>query len=818
MSSCFHCLEPIPAGLDLRARVRGDLHAVCCIGCRAAAEWIAGLGLDDYYRVREAPAPRAHAVGDYAGWDRPGLARLHVRSRDATHAEVVVLVDGLRCAACAWLIERAIGALDGLHEIGVNTAARRVVLVFDPTVAPLSTLLAALGRLGYAAHPLTAEAIDAARRRETRDALKRLVVAGLGAMQAMMYAVALYAGVFDGIDPAVRDFFRWLGFLVATPVVLYAAQPFFAGAWREARARRLSMDTPVALAIAAIYVASLVETLRGGHEIYFDSVSMFVLFLLAGRFVEMRARHRAGDVVDAFARLQPALAELVAGDATEIVGVHELVPGDVVRVAVGTAVPADGELAGMACRIDESLVSGESTPRRRVAGEAVVAGSIVVEGPAEVVVRRTGADTVLAGIVRLVTRAASERPRLARLADARAARFVARVFALTALTALAWSWIDPSRAFAASLAVLVVSCPCAFALAVPAALTRAVAVLARRGVLVVDADALEALARVDHIVFDKTGTLTEPAIDVAAIEVLRGTRAEAIAKAAALEEGSAHPLAAALRRAADVDAGLRTVEARDEVAAAGVEAIVDGVRHRLGRAGFALGIVEAGHADAMRDDEGDALVLADVHGVIARFPVVERVRGRAEAMLEALRADGVGIALVSGDAATRVAVVANRLGIADWRAAAHPGDKLDHLRALRARGHVVAMVGDGANDAPVLAGADVAIAIGEGASLAHASSGILLATPRLEAIAEARAVAQRMLVTLRRNLAWALGYNLSVVPLAALGFVPPWLAAIGMSASSVVVLLHSLRIDVPATNDASGAAHANMAAADEVSA
>ncbi len=817
MSSCFHCQEPIPAGLDLRARVRGDLHAVCCIGCRAAAEWIAGLGLDDYYRVREAPAPRAHAVGDYAGWDRPGLARLHVRSRDATHAEVVVLVDGLRCAACAWLIERAIGALDGVHEIGVNTAARRVVLVFDPTVAPLSTLLAALARLGYAAHPLTAEAIDAARRRETRDALKRLVVAGLGAMQAMMYAVALYAGVFDGIDPAVRDFFRWLGFLVATPVVLYSAQPFFAGAWREARARRLSMDTPVALAITAIYVASLVETLRGGHEIYFDSVSMFVLFLLAGRFVEMRARHRAGDVVDAFARLQPALAERLVGETTETVGVHELAAGDVVRVAAGSTVPADGELAGAACRIDESLVSGEATPRRRVAGEAVVAGSLVVDGPAEIVVRRTGADTVLAGIVRLVTRAASERPRLARLADQRAARFVARVFVLTLLTALAWSWIDPSRAFAASLAVLVVSCPCAFALAVPAALTRAVAVLARRGVLVVEADALEALARVDRIVFDKTGTLTEPTIDVAAIEVRRGTRADAIAKAAALEEGSAHPLAAALRRAAGTEAGAYVIASRDEIAAAGVEAVVDGVRHRLGRAGFALGLCAADKV-AVAVEDGDALVLADADGVIARFPVVERVRDGVVPLLAALRGDGVKVAILSGDAAARVALVANRLGIDDWRADVRPEDKLGHLRAMRANGHVVAMVGDGANDAPVLAGADVAIAIGEGASLAHASSGILLATPCLEAIAEARAVAQRMLVTLRRNLAWALGYNLSVVPLAALGFVPPWLAAIGMSASSVVVLLHSLRIDVPAASEASGVARAKAGAAHEVTA
>ncbi|ANB18390.1 heavy metal translocating P-type ATPase [Dokdonella koreensis] len=782
MTACFHCGEPVPADLRLTARVQDGDRPVCCIGCRAAAEWIEGLGLADYYRLRSMPAQPVATPADYRAWDRPQLTRLHVRTTAADRADVVVLVEGLRCAACAWLIERALGALPGVREVGVNVAARRVLLGYDPSRTRLSEVLAALARLGYAPHPLTADAIDSLRQRENRDALKRLVVAGLGAMQAMMYAVALYAGVFDGIDPAVRDFFRWLGFLVATPVVLYSARPFFAGALREWRSRRLSMDTPVAIAVALIYVASLVETLRGGHEIYFDSVSMFVFFLLAGRAIEMRARHRAGDVVDALARLQPPLAERRSGAAFQTVGVHELVPGDTVRVGAGAAIPADGVLAGPACRVDESLVSGESAARRRQPGDPVIAGSLVLDGPVEITVQRIGPDTVLAGVVRLVTRAAAERPRLARLADARASRFVLRVLALTAITAAAWCAFDPERAFGAALAVLVVSCPCAFALAVPTALTRAVAVLAARGVLVVDADALEALATADRFVFDKTGTLSEPEIDLARSVVLRGSRDDALAIAAALEQGSTHPLARALRRAAG-ERPLPAAAALRHVAGAGVEGTLDGRRYRLGRPAF---------VDAVATDE--ALVLSDRHGPLARFAIDERPREGAATLLQGLRDAGVGCGILSGDAPGRVAAMAARLGVADWRAGAQPADKLAHLAGLRGEGHVVVMVGDGVNDAPVLAGADVAVAVGEGAALAQAASGILLPAGRLDALLEARAIARCMLQTLRRNLNWALGYNLSVVPLAAFGLVPPWLAAIGMSLSSVVVIVHSLRI------------------------
>jgi len=786
MKRCFHCGEPIPDDVAILASVGGERQPVCCPGCRAAVEWIAGLGLDDYYRLRTEPATRPVQNADFSAWDRPALQRLHVRTHARDRAEIVFLVEGLRCSACGWLIERTLSRSVGVREVAVNAPARRVRMVFDPNQAHLSVLMQRLAQLGYTPQPLEAAALDSSRMREDRDALKRLVLAGLGTMQAMMYAVALYAGTFDGIEATTRDFFRWLGFLVATPVVFYSARPFFIGAWRSWKAHHLSMDTPIALAIALIYTASLVETLAHGRDIYFDSVSMFVFFLLGARYVEMRARHRTADLVDALARLQPATAERLTVSGSEHVGVHELVLGDRVRVGAGAAVPADGLLIAGACSVDESLLTGESTPLRRCSGDALIAGSLVLDGPVEIRVERIGADTVLADIVRMVTRAASGKPKLVHEADRRARHFILRVLAFALIAGVGWSFFDPSRAFAAALSVLVVSCPCAFALAVPAALTRAVAVLARRGVLVVDADALDVLARTNCFVFDKTGTLTHPEITSADVVVRRGDPFAALAVAAALEQGSTHPLGAALRKAAG-DMPLPVVVDRRHVAGAGVSGIVDGTAYRLGRSTFAI----------CSDDARDGLILADDHGVVAEFTVRERPREGAASALAALRESGASTEILSGDTSARVAGVAAELAVDAWKANATPADKLAHIERLRATGHVVAMIGDGVNDAPVLAAADVSIALSSGAALAQAASGLVLAAERFEELPRARAVAIRMRQVLAQNLNWALAYNIGAVPLAALGFVPPWLAAIAMSASSLVVVLNSLRIDVP---------------------
>ncbi|MCC7041540.1 MAG: cadmium-translocating P-type ATPase [Burkholderiales bacterium] len=791
---CWHCGEALPRDPPL-AHVAGEAHPVCCPGCRAAAEWIAALGLADYYRLREHAAARPPDVDETAraaqAFSRPELARHLVHDRPDGSAETLVVVEGLRCAACSWLIEHGVGALPGVGQVAVNGSARRARITFDPARVALPAIVDAFARLGYRALPLDAAALDDARGREARTAMKRLAVAGFGAMQAMMYASALYFGALDDLDPVARELFRWLGFAVATPVVVYAGVPFFAGAWRLLRARRLGMDVPVALAIILIYAGSVVEVLRGTGEVYFESVSMFVFFLLIGRYLEMRARHRAGDLTDALARSVPQVALRLAADgSTTRVGAFELAPGDRVLVSAGMLVPADGVLESAACRVDESLLTGESTPVGKRTGDALCAGSSVVDAAAVVRVERTGADTVISSIVALAARAASERPRIAQAGERAAARFVARVLTLAALTALGWLVIDPSHAFTATVAVLVVSCPCAFALAAPAAVTRALSVLAARGVLVVRPDALEALAGATHVMFDKTGTLTEPWLEVDRVETGAGiARDEALALAAALARTSTHPVARAIATALPATT-LAVLDATSE-AGAGITGRVGERELRLGHAGFALRDPAARDATTYGDD---AVVLADARGVVAVLHVRERIREGARAAVTSLRSAGLEVMLVSGDTTTKVAALAGALGIEAWRARVDPAGKLAWLDALRGEGARVVAVGDGINDAPILAGADVGVAMASGAAIAQTASDIVLARDDPRALASTHALAKRTLATLLVNQRWALVYNLTAVPLAALGFVPPWLAALGMSASSLVVVLNALRL------------------------
>ncbi|TBR39644.1 MULTISPECIES: heavy metal translocating P-type ATPase [Dyella] len=784
-SVCHHCGEPVPAGTHFQATIRDRRATFCCAGCKAAAEWIEQLGLGDYYQLRSSPA-RKPEDDDLAGlhvWTDADLDRHVVRVVDPAQSEVCLLIEGMRCSACVWLIERSLGALAGVTKVQVNASASRARVVWDTQQTPLPTLLETIARAGYRALPLDARALDDARRHETRDALKRLAVAGFGSMQAMMYGVALYVGAFQDMDDSTRDLLRWIGFVVATPVVLYAAKPFFAGAWRNLCARRLGMDVPVALAVALIYAASLVEAFKGGAEVYFDSVSMFVFFLLLGRFLEMRARHRSGDLVDVLARMTPTVADRYREDGSlERVAATTLRAGDVVHVAEGGAIPADGVLLDETCRVDESLLTGESVAAAKHHGDMLVAGSVLQDGPVRVRVERVGADTALAGIVAMVTRAQTERPQLAVAGENAASRFVARVLALTVITAIGWSMVDPSRVLTATLAVLVVSCPCAFALAVPAAMTRALAVLAQRGVLVAHADAIETLALADHVVFDKTGTLTLPYFRQHIGDP------EALALAVALARASSHPVAKAIAESLDAAESLPVAEQVKVHVGQGIEGTIAGKRLRLGRSSFALrGLAGEGGL-------ADAVLLADDQGALAVFHPQERLRAGAAWCVSELQEQGLEVEIVSGDASRRVHAIASALGVSRWRAGQRPEDKLTRLQGLRAQGKRVIAVGDGINDAPVLAGADVSVAMGSGTQLAQASSDIVLTSTRLQALPEARRIAIRTLQILRQNHRWSLVYNLCVVPPAAFGLVPPWLAAIGMSTSSLFVVLNALRI------------------------
>ncbi|MBL8264371.1 MAG: cadmium-translocating P-type ATPase [Xanthomonadaceae bacterium] len=804
-ATCFHCGDVLPPQ-PLRDTIAGAEQAFCCTGCAAASRWIADADLGDYYRLRQTDAARVGTEPiDYASWDRADLLAEHSAIVDGGR-EITVLTDGMRCAACAWLIDRALTREPGVREIAANAITGRIRIVWDDARTPLSTLLSRLASLGYRPSLATGEAHEQARRRERNRWLLRLGVAGLGSMQAMMFAEALYLDTAGEMPLPTRDFFRWITFLVSTPVVFYAGWPFIEGMWRELRGRRLGMDTLIASSTLLAYFASLVETLRGGVHVWYDAAVMFVFLLLAARMLEQRARGIASAQVDALARARPALATRERDDGSvEQVPLAALACGDVVRIAVGEAVPADGVLldagdedhAGTA--FDEALLTGESLPVSKHAGDTVFAGSLCRECPARLRVTHTGADTRLSQLVRLVERAQEQRPAIARAADRIAGVFVA-VLSLIALGVyLWWRAHEPARAFEVALAVLVVSCPCALSLAVPAALAAAHGALAKLGVLALRGEALDTLARAGRIVFDKTGTLSDRHPRIVAIDTFGDLdRSRALAIATALERDSGHPLAAAFIEASAADASTPSEDAMPcarnvhATPGHGIAGEIEGRPWRLGRAAWAAA------QDARGGDDEAALWLGDGQRASARFRMQETPRPEAADALRMLRAQGLEVALCSGDAEQAVARMADAIDIprdpAHVRARQTPEDKLAYVRERQSAGDIVAMVGDGINDAPVLAGADVSIALADGAALAQRAADFVVGGGDLRRIPQAVALARRSRRIVRQNFAWAIGYNVLALPLAAAGMVTPWLAAIGMALSSLLVTLNALRL------------------------
>lgn len=744
-------------------------------------------------------------MSTYAAWAHPQLAAQVLRPRRDGCSEIALRVESLNDARQVLWLEQRIRALPGVRRVAIDRPAQRVRVVWDAQRTSLPGLLDNFAAANCPAQPLQHDSIDDARSHEQHEALKHLLVAGMCSMQVMTYAFVIYIGVVDFVDFSTRNLFRWLGLLTTLPVVFYSAQPFFSGAVRELGERRLGINLPVALAVGLVFLASTFNTLRGSGEIYFDSVTMFVFLLLGGRYVELRSRHRSGALGDAAIDATPLLAQRRRADGElETVAAIALLPGDRVHVAEGGTVPADGVLESAGVRVDEALLSGESHPLRRERGERLVAGSVLLSGPAELRVEHSGATTTVAPLGALATRARQARSLVA-ASDREIGRFVARVLVLTVLTALGWLLVDPGRAFEAAVAVLVVACPCAFALTRPATLTRALGVLAGRGVLVTDGAALTALARVDYALFDKTGTLTVPQLDRRAVEPLRGDAVEQVLQlAAALAHESSHPLARALADAARQQALPLRAQSVQVHAGAGISGEVDGRELRLGRADFALA-----PSQPVPSELAGALLLADAQGAIAAFHLDEQPRADARRTLGALRADGIAATIASGDNGNRVAALAARLGIDDWHARQSPADKLERLQAARAHGHTTLAVGDGSNDAPVLAGADVSAALASGTELAQAHADLLLLDGRLDGLVDARTIARQVQRVMAQSRRWALLYNLCAVPFAAFGFVPPWLAGIGMSLSSLMVVLNALRVGgdaAPDHSDASGPA------------
>ena len=793
---CYHCGLPVPPSSHYRVRIDDQERAMCCPGCQAVAEAIVAGGLADFYRYRTAPAQGSRelvpeALRQLDLYDRPEVQKSFVRSEAGAVREAALILENIVCAACVWLNERHVGSLPGVLEFSINFATRRARLRWDDSVIHLSEVLAAIAAIGYIAHPYDPHRQDELYRRERGRLLKRLAVAGLGMMQVMMLAVALYAGDYYGIDAELEHFFRWVSLLIASVVVLYSGQGFFINAWRDARNHRVGMDVPVALAIGSTWLASSWATWNRAGDVYFESVTMFVFFLLTSQFLQLGARQRAGQAAEALMRLLPAMAIRVGDEGEETVAVTDLAPGDRVRIRPGDAVPADGTVLEGISSVNESLLTGESLPHLRQAGDGLIAGSVNVESPLLMRVDRTGADTTLSAIQRLLDRAQTEKPPIAHLAERGTGWFVVTILVLAALAGLVWWQIDPGRAFWVMVAMLVVSCPCALALATPVAVTAATGALTRLGLLTTRGHALEALAQISHILFDKTGTLTTGELQLDELIPLRPgvDGAHCLALAAALERGSEHPIA---RVFSAHDTGL---EARDSRATPGqgMEGWIEERRYLIGTPALAGDDPKVG-ATAARRPDASLVVLGDEQGGLALFVLSDRLRSDARAAIQALQAQGLQVELLSGDGEAPVRRVAETLGIERYAARLTPDGKLERIRALQEDGAVVAMVGDGVNDAPVLAAAQVSVAMANGTELAQASADMILLSEQLGHLPIAVRTARDTVRIIRQNLYWALGYNLVALPVAASGVLTPWMAALGMSASSLLVVLNSLRL------------------------
>ena len=806
-TDCYHCGLPVPPATRHFVRIDGRDRRMCCVGCEAVAQSIVDSGLIDYYRHRDAlPETRREAMPvelqELGLFDHPDFQKSFVQPVGEHEREAALILEGITCAACVWLNENHVARLPGVSAIQINYATRRARVRWDERHIRLSDILSAIQAIGYRAYPYDAERSEQVAQRERRSMLWRVFVAGFGMMQVMMYAFPVYVAGEGDMTWDIEQLLRWASLLLTLPVVLYSAAPFFQRAWRDVRLRRLGMDVPVALGVGSAFAASLWATLTDGPEVYYDSVTMFVFFLLGGRYLEMIARQKAVRGVEELGKALPSFAERLAHWPQQSVGervpTSQLVPGEVLRVRPGEVIPVDGVVVEGRSEANEALLTGESMPVPKAVGEHVTGGSINVSSPLLLRVEQVGDATRLAAIRRLMERAATEKPRIASLSDRVAAWFIVTLLVLAAATGIAWYLVDPARALWVFVSVLVVACPCALSLATPTALTVATDTLARMGVLVTRGHAIETLARADHFVFDKTGTLTVGRMQLQEVMPLGTLDADRLGVlAAAIEQGSAHPVAAGLRAAVGT-AVLPEVSGLSAETGQGMHGVVDGEMLWIGRpewVGRGAGVVPPAEVAAFNAGGGTVIGLAGRAGWLGLFRLADSLREDAPLIARRLAEDGAALSLLSGDAQPVVDGVAAAVGIDDARGGLGPQDKQQAIVAMQADGKaVVAMIGDGVNDAPVLAQAHVSVAMGGGTDLARNQADIVLLNERFASLVDGIALARRTLRIIRQNLWWSFAYNFTSVPLAMAGLVTPWMAGIGMAASSLLVVLNAMRL------------------------
>ncbi|MBF0126328.1 MAG: heavy metal translocating P-type ATPase [Magnetococcales bacterium] len=794
--TCYHCgLEAPP-----RASLREEGLVFCCAGCLGAWRMIRDMGLADYYLRREGDSPGMQPVESdleaLRAFDDPQYQSQLVREVEGSR-EVCLMLDGIHCAACVWLNEQVLRKLPGVEDVWINFATHRARVRWNPGRVALSDIIGTIRRIGYRGEPYDPTRSEQGRSRRDRELLSRMGVAGFGAANVMFIAVALYAGYFQGMEEDAKTYFHWVSWLLATPVVVYGGGLFVRGAWNGLRAGRLAMDLPIALGAWVTYGYSVVVTLRGEGEVYFDSVSMFIFVLLAGRYLESAARGKAAGAMERLLNLEPRSAVVIRDGEQCVVPVREVRVGEQVVIRPGERIPVDGIILSGRTSVDESMLTGESLPVVRGPGDGLAGGAMNLDGVVFLEAVRVGEDTALARILRMVETAQARRPPIQGMADRVAARFVGMVLLLAAATLGFWWWRDPSVALEHSVAVLIITCPCALGLGAPSAMIVAMGAAARMGILLKSGETLERLERVTRVVMDKTGVVTLGTPGVERLVPVAGVDESALLGcAAAVEQHSEHPLGRAIHREFLARGWGRAMEGDgvSNVAGLGMEATVRGQRVRVGRPEF---VMEGGETPVFPGD-GDHPVTWTACGregrLLGWIGLADAPKPNAKEVIGALGAMGLPVMLLSGDRRAVVEFIGRTIGVERVVSDVLPADKERMIAGLQQSGEVTAMVGDGVNDAPALARADVALVVANAADLAVSAADVILLNRDLYSVVRVFQLARRTLRIIRQNYTVSLCYNLVAIPLAMSGLVSPIVAAIAMPLSSLVVVGNALRL------------------------
>ncbi|MCE9678458.1 cadmium-translocating P-type ATPase [Shewanella sp. AS1] len=790
--TCFHCSEPVLTGDQFVTLIDNQPKSMCCPGCAAVSAAIIDAGLTNYYKYRTEPGSRQtalvpEALSAFSAYDLQEVQQDFVH-QNADINSTSLTIEGITCAACAWLIEHKLKSVDGIASIKVNTTTERAQLSWYPDKIKLSEILTLISRIGYQASPYQVDEQEQSSKRNSRKFLLRLGLAGFATMQVMMFALALYSDHFTYLDAEFRDYFRWVSMIFASPVVFYSAQPFYFSAVRAMLSGRLNMDVSVSLAICGAYIASCIATVTGQGEVYFESVSMFTFFLLLGRYFEQNARQKASISANNLHKLIPLTAHLLddTGQCSEVPA-KRLRIGDRILVKPGDVIAADGEIISGESAVNEAMLTGEQMPITKIAGSQVFAGTINVDHPIEVRITAIGQDQLIAEIMRLQEAASNNKPKVALYVDTISNYFTWTILVIAAITYLVWKTYWPEDAFWVTLSVLVATCPCALALATPTAVTCATGLFTRIGVVIKKTGVFEKLPLINHVVFDKTGTLTCGSMSVASTQIYNEmNETQVLAIAAALEAHSLHPIA----RAFEIyrQPNLLATESQNS-AGAGISGVIRGQKYVIGSGDYISRHIGCKPLSSSEQ----TIYLADAHKLIARFELSDVIRDEAKSAVSALKQLGCKLAIASGDSSEHVNQVAKAVGIETVYKGLSPQGKLSLIESLQQQGKL-AMFGDGINDAPVLAGANLSIAMGSGAAITKNSADMILLGDQLSRFSDAIKIAKLSGKIIKQNLYWALGYNLFIIPLAVTGHVLPYIAAIGMSASSLIVVLNSLRL------------------------